>query len=245
MPKLTWKVVAALFFLPGIAVRLFAPHYLRSALWWSFLNGESSILYWLTHHNLALPYAIMIAIACSTYDIFFWFCLWNWMKKAYHAKLAGPHRELNSFIDRSQYQWLRDARNIGKWIYDRLVPRPERVFPLGTPKFFTKRYLFYLPLPYYGAVPGGIWLGISYSLKFGLNQVSSFFLEAAGNCAKMIASGLIAFFLLARFPWLHGHLWSLLSLFVAIATGSTFFERWLRNVAEKTILVPMETKVAS
>jgi hypothetical protein len=224
----TWMfrggTLVTLFLLPSIPICL-VPHDLRWPLWLSFFIGQSAIPYW-GQRGASAWGAIAIATACGTYDLLFSFCLFHWLRKIYMDKLKGVHQEFDRWTARSQFAWLRRTRGIGERVYYFFVPRQSRVY-IGAPNPSAKDYRFYLPLLYYGVMPGGIWTGIGYMMEFNLNPTMGFLAEAAANGLKMVIFGFVSLYCVERFDWLAHRLW----IFVIAAVALPF----LKGVVEKQL----------
>jgi hypothetical protein len=178
----------------------------------SFINGESNIGFWMVH-GWSFKKSIAIAIACSTWDIFSWFALFNALKGLYQrakpiydALVAGHEIEqLNGRAD-----WIRRLCRIGLKIYLFCVPQPsDRFEASGSHRSFR----YYLPLLFYGFAPSCIWTGVGYSFSFQLSPFLAFFVVSFANSLKMVAFGYLAFFV---GPWV-----------VAVSVTSIPVVRWV------------------
>ena len=195
---LTWKHILVLFLFPSIFGRFGFTITVRHLLWASFLNAESAIPLWLTHGTHFFS-AVGIAIACSSYDVFFWFCLMNYCYGLYLTKLIVPYKEFESWAEMSERPWKTRVQGIGARAFRFFVP-PSRKAHTG--------WKLHLRLFEYGIIPGGIWPGIGYGIAEGVPWKALLVIEF-GNALKMVYNGVFARASMKGLPWLFEHSWVL------------------------------------
>ncbi len=189
----TWKWIAGGIVSVFLLAWWFNPLY-AAGLSWSFAHGESSSAFW--GGKLGFPFwaSFAISTACSSFDIFSWFCLYAQVKKFYDRLVQPLYQEVDRRIDvrtiNGKGEWARIAFRYCQGIYYLLVPRPGT--SINEKKTFRRAARRYLPLLAYGFVPTCIGTGVGYSFSFGLNLGVAGVMLAIGNAGKMAVFGYFA-----------------------------------------------------
>ena len=151
--------------LPAVLVLGTLPFDRKTAagLFWTFLQGETAIKHWLKH-GCSLKETVAITTACSTYDLFFWFVCFDRL-----GNFVKKFTRINIEALETEASFL---ANFYRWL--------------------KKRKLLYVPLLFFGCVPGFISPGIVLCQTAKLNQPISFVVMAIGNFFKMLGFGRLA-----------------------------------------------------
>jgi hypothetical protein len=190
-------------------------------------NAESSVGLW-TRRRYSVLVAFSIAIFAGTYDLFFWFCAGNKIKRSWQNPLQRSYQQL-SWMKTSEVMLLAKSYAVGEAIYHIFVPQPGDLFFLENRETFTKDYHFYLPLVMYGFWPGGIWTGVGYTLAFDLNQILAFLMLMLANACKMLAFGAIS---IVINPW-----WALLIIGLGLPLLKWQIQKYLKRIFVKTSIL--------
>lgn len=205
----TWRWAAGSL-LVVILYFLFADPSLAGGLCLSILNGEGSVAYWTKDAALTFWEAIGIAITCSSFDIFTWFCLGGVTKKFYVLEVQPLYKEIDRKADlktmNGRAEWAKNIYRFCRPVYDFFVPKSPFA---DKEESFRPTPRYYLPLLLYGSIPGDVFTGVGYSYSFRLNLGIAGFVLAAGNAAKMIVFGRLAMYCAVKLP-----LWGVIALMI-------------------------------
>jgi hypothetical protein len=194
------RFIRILFFIMAETIVMtffFICHTFGVNLFRTYWNGESAIGFWITAgFSFALAYGL--AVVCSTYDIFCWFCCGNGIQRHWRNGAKASYPEVAGF-KYSKVWLIAKGYWVGETIYRVFVPQADSRYFLGTSETFAKNYHFYLPLIMYGAWPGGVWTGVGYSISHKLNQPLAFAVLSFANAVKMLVFGLLS---IVVSPWL-------------------------------------------
>ncbi len=193
MPTLSsWKSIRTLFVITGaVTAGAFLYDYtVGMNVFRSFFNGESSIGFWMRQVGVPFGIAFLIAVACSTYDTFCWFCCGNAIRRHQAAIREGYARIAD--LKNADSPLIVQAYHVGEVIFRFFVPQKKQFSLLQKEECFAEDWHLYLPLILYGFWPGGIWTGIGYAFEFDLNQAVAFVVLSAANALKALAFGLLA-----------------------------------------------------
>lgn len=136
----------------------------------SFYNGENAVLFWIREVGMAPHKAVYIAIAASTYDIFCWFTLFS-------RGLEGVEGKVRHYLSQiaEVKRWIASLETGKSWV--------AKVY-----RWFKKKGMLYLAMPFCGFLPGFIFVGVPLSIECRLNLPLAFLLVALGNTLKMLAA---------------------------------------------------------
>jgi hypothetical protein len=217
-----WKWIAGSIALATLLLLWFNPPS-AGGLFWSFLNSESSMAFWNRRMNLPFLASFGIAMACSSFIIFTWFCLFAKAKTFYDTLVRPLYDELERRTDfeaiGSTAEWVRTVYRFCHNIYTLLVPRSAE--STGEKKTIRRTAQRYLPLLAYGFIPTCVLTSIGYSFSFRLNLGTAWLILAIGDAAKIAAFGYFA----VKLP-----LWSVLPVFVI---GPMIMRRIINRFAKR------------
>ena len=202
-----WKPIAEAVAILFLFLVFFGKFQIAERLFLSFVNGESSVAFWVAAGTPFVP-AVAIAIACSSFDIFSYYCGFALLKRFYKEMAKPLYEEIDSRTDLSAIdgnaEWARNAYRWGIGIYRFAVPQPSEDEREGSRS--SRRMLWhYAQLYRYGLTPGSIWTGVGYSFAFKMDLLASGIVVGIGNITKMLLCGYFSI----KIP-----LWSVIPVFV-------------------------------
>lgn len=173
------KLISAVFFAAVIAV--FATTNYGWYFIGTFINGEASIPVWMHVGLFTFTQSFVIAVACSSFDILFWF---------YGISLLHRARWFaDDELLRVAPLWLRPAiKTIAQWVHRLLVPH-EVISGARQQQQKTTCVSQWALLFGSGFWPANIWFGITYSFETGIHPSLAFAVIALGNGLKMLVFG--------------------------------------------------------
>ncbi len=191
----------------------------------SIINGETSIGFWMKH-GLTFSHSLVIAICCSTYDIFTWFYLFNSIHDGFHKMDSWLVTFFKNHVETAAAKggWVRKFWWLAEKTYRFCVPQPASILRGGEWEAEKNRLSYYCPLPLYGLCPGYIWTGIGYSISFQLEQISAFCILALFNGLKMVGAGYLT---------LKIGMWGVFFLVLAMPFTKFGIEKFLKSIRKK------------